>query len=176
MASAMQRSAIAKLPQNQALKRAVLRQAPISRTISTQVLSAEEAQEQLNKKRNLRPNSPWMIYEKQLTSATSLANRGTGVGMSGGFYALFLAHLAAPLVGIEFGSETMLSLWESVHPHVQTTVKSIVALPFTYHVINGFRHLAWDTGFLLDLKKSYIAAYSVMAASVASAAALVAWF
>lgn len=47
-------------------------------------LSAAEAHSQLQDKRLARPNSPWHIYKPQLTSVTSLANRGTGVFLSAG--------------------------------------------------------------------------------------------
>ena len=58
--------------------------AHLHRDITTQSLSPAENLELLNKQRALRPNSPWHIYQPQLTSVSSVMNRVTGAGLSVG--------------------------------------------------------------------------------------------
>jgi len=43
-----------------------------------------QALEFLNQRRAERPSSPWHIYQPQLTSMSSIANRATGAGLSAG--------------------------------------------------------------------------------------------
>lgn len=57
---------------------------PRCRGITTSTVSPTEELALLNKQRNLRPNSPWHIYQPQLTAITSIANRATGAGLSVG--------------------------------------------------------------------------------------------
>jgi hypothetical protein len=54
------------------------------RDVSTATLTAAGNQELLDRQRALRPNSPWHIYQPQLTSLSSIANRVTGTGLSVG--------------------------------------------------------------------------------------------
>lgn len=51
-------------------------------------------------------------------------------------------------------------------------IKFYVALPVTYHTLNGIRHLAWDNGQNLELKDVYRTGYIVLALSVLSALGL----
>ena len=40
----------------------------------------------------------------------------------------------------------------SMHVAAKLEIKTAIALPFTYHSLNGLRRLAWDTGSgMLDL-------------------------
>ncbi|GAA5891388.1 hypothetical protein JCM6882_004679 [Rhodosporidiobolus microsporus] len=145
-----------------------------ARTVSTQTMSANEGYEYLNKQRALRPSSPWHIYQPQLTSLSSIANRATGAGLSAAFYALFLSHLAAPAFGANLDSATLLELFTSLPGYLQVSAKALVAGPAVYHTLNGFRHLGWDMGYFLQLKSSYMAGYVVIGASVVGTAAVLA--
>lgn len=42
----------------------------------------------------------------------------------------------------------------------------LMVLPFTYHAINGIRHLIWDMGKLLYIKQVLLSGYVVMGISV----------
>lgn len=44
----------------------------------------QQALEFLNARRAERPSSPWHIYQPQLTSMSSIANRATGAALSAG--------------------------------------------------------------------------------------------
>lgn len=106
--------------------------------VSTQPMSPEEALTELNRQRSLRPNSPWHIYQPQMTSITSIGNRVTGVGLSVGMYAIFLGHLA----GLD--SASLVAFWADLPGWFQYTVKGAIAFAGSYHTLNGIRHLAWD--------------------------------
>lgn len=41
--------------------------------------------------------------------------------------------------------------------------KSLLAVPFLLHCLNGVRHLVWDAGYGLSLKVSYITGWTVVA-------------
>lgn len=50
--------------------------------------------------------------------------------------------------------------------------KFLIAFPATYHTVNGLRHLAWDLGMFLTIKKVYTTGYAAVAlAAIAAAAA-----
>ncbi|GAA5910289.1 hypothetical protein JCM8208_003497 [Rhodotorula glutinis] len=160
----------------QALRQSAARPAAFvpARVISTQSMDNAQALEFLNQRRAERPSSPWHIYQPQLTSMSSIANRATGAGLSAAMYALFLGHLGAPLVGAELDSAAMLEAWSNLPGWAQLSAKALVAGPAAYHTLNGFRHLGWDAGYFLQLKSSYIAGYAVLGATAVSTAALLA--
>ncbi|KAK9898086.1 cytochrome b560 subunit of succinate dehydrogenase [Cystobasidium minutum MCA 4210] len=133
------------------------------RNLSTQALTDKEALELLNHQRRLRPSSPhFTIYEPQLSWLTSIANRVTGTGLSVGIYALAISYVAAPLAGLHFDSSSIISLISSLPLWAKLSAKTIVGAPFWFHTWNGMRHLSWDMGWLLDLKKSWTAGYIVL--------------
>ena len=51
----------------------------------------------------------------------------------------------------------------------KVATKFAVALPFTYHSLNGVRHLAWDTGRNLSNLAVQRSGWAVVGASVVSA-------
>lgn len=53
-------------------------------------------------------------------------------------------------------------------------IKFYIALPATYHTINGVRHLLWDSGKFLKLNEVYSTGYIAIALSIASALVLTA--
>ncbi|GAA5898696.1 succinate:quinone oxidoreductase subunit C [Sporobolomyces salmoneus] len=154
----------------QVLSRSLLR--PVSgvhaRAVSTQAMSEADNLSLLNEQRAKRPSSPWHIYQPQLTSMSSIANRATGAGLSVGFYGIFLAHLA----GVD--SATMLDTFASLPGWMQLSTKALIAGPAAYHTLNGFRHLGWDLGYFLNLKTSYMAGYVVLGSTVVATAGLLA--
>nr|BCF86793.1 succinate dehydrogenase complex subunit C [Puccinia horiana]BCF86794.1 succinate dehydrogenase complex subunit C [Puccinia horiana]BCF86795.1 succinate dehydrogenase complex subunit C [Puccinia horiana]BCF86796.1 succinate dehydrogenase complex subunit C [Puccinia horiana] len=134
--------------------------------------SEEDALNLLNEQRKLRPNSPhFTIYEPQLTWYSSFANRVTGCALSVGFYAYALGYMAMPS-SMPLDSDTIVQLVASSPEWAKVAGKAVVALPFTYHTFNGVRHLAWDMGYLLDLKTSYTAGYTVLGLTAVSTVGL----
>ncbi|XP_060079838.1 succinate dehydrogenase cytochrome b560 subunit, mitochondrial-like [Ylistrum balloti] len=122
---------------------------------------------QKNKKLN-RPLSPHLsIYRPQLTSMLSLTHRATGIAMS----------VAIPVVatGLMFAPGDFTTYLHSVHLSAGSVIacKYIVAFPFTYHYVNGIRHLAWDWAKGFSLKETYNSGYLVVTLSFLITAALV---
>ncbi|CAD6976804.1 unnamed protein product [Tilletia controversa] len=134
-------------------------------------LSQDESLELLNKQRSLRPTSPHLtIYQPQLTWTASIFNRMTGVGLSVLLYGWALGYLAAPYVGLDTVlSSAYLAEFASHMPFwLKTAVKAPLAVAASFHTLNGFRHLAWDFGYLLSLRAAYISGYTVIAGTVVS--------
>ncbi|GAA5998279.1 protein SHH3 [Rhodotorula paludigena] len=161
---------------HQLVKRTFARPAAFvpARALQTQVMTKDEGYNYLNEHRARRPSSPWHIYQPQLTSVSSIANRATGVTLSAAIYALFFGHVAAPLVGAELDSATLLEAFAALPGWTQFLAKFAVAFPASYHTLNGFRHLGWDMGYFLQLKSSYMAGYVVLGATAVSTAAILA--
>ncbi|KAF8313502.1 uncharacterized protein EI90DRAFT_3036764 [Cantharellus anzutake] len=127
----------------------------------------------LNSQRLRRPSSPhFTIYQPQLTWLLSIVHRVAGVGLSVGLYGFLLGYLAAPVLGIPFDSTHIIEYVHGVPDWVKYTGKAIVAFPFTFHSLNGLRHLSWDLGAFLSVRSVYRTGYTVIAASIASGIAL----
>ncbi|POW21305.1 hypothetical protein PSHT_02519 [Puccinia striiformis] len=157
--------------------------------------SEEDALKLLNQQRKLRPSSPhFTIYEPQyrkssnwlrfiirfsanLSPKRSIMRNNLRVdwGFSLffiGFYAYALGYMALPN-SMPLDSETVVQFVASSPEWAKVAGKAVVALPFTYHTFNGVRHLAWDMGYLLDLKTSYTAGYTVLGLTAVSTVGLV---
>ena len=52
---------------------------------------------------------------------------------------------------------------------VLSTAKFLIAFPFSYHLLNGVRHLIWDVGYLWTIKEINISCYIVVVLALALA-------
>jgi len=164
---------LARVPQSVTRSVAPGSLAIVARHIQIESVPAS-SEEILNRQRLRRPSSPhFTIYQPQITWIASIANRVTGVGLSVGLYGFLIAYLAAPIAGIPLDSAHIVEFVQGVPEWLKYSAKGIIALPFTFHSINGLRHLSWDVGKFLSVKAVYRTGYTVVAASVASAIALV---
>jgi len=146
------------------------------RYLQTETLSTSGQQDLLNSQRLKRPSSPHMtIYQPQLSWIGSIANRFTGVGLSILLYGFSISYIAAPAFGAAFDSASIVSLVQTLPEWAKVTGKVILAAPFTYHSINGLRHLGWDMGKLLTVRSAWRSGYTVIAATAISTIALVLW-
>lgn len=116
-----------------------------------------------------RPLSPHIqIYRWQITMASSILHRATGVALGAG--TLLLAWwLVAAATGAQY--------YAFVHMVLGSWLGRLVLLGFTwalfYHLCNGIRHLAWDVGYGYD---KAVATRSAWAAVIgATLLTLVAW-
>nr|XP_012139786.1 PREDICTED: succinate dehydrogenase cytochrome b560 subunit, mitochondrial-like [Megachile rotundata] len=117
-----------------------------------------------------RPMSPHLtIYQVQLTSLLSITHRTTGIILSTYAMVFGLGTLLIP-GGIPCLIEMITDLGLSAP--VLFTAKTLLALPATYHTLNGFRHLAWDLGMFLTIKEVYSTGYAVSVLAVISAVIL----
>ena len=109
-----------------------------------------------------RPLSPHLqVYRWQLTSVLSIVHRATGVALTAGTL-LLVWWLAAAAEGPD------------AYDRVQVFIGSWIGLVLLfgwsvalfYHLVNGLRHLWWDTGRGLELRSVYAGGYAVLAATV----------
>jgi len=88
-----------------------------------------------------RPLSPFMSYRWQYTMALSFLHRFTGCALSVGLL-LFVYWLAAVA-----GGATAYAKAQGVFAHPLTKLVLVgFSFAFFYHLLNGVRHLVWDTG------------------------------
>jgi len=118
-----------------------------------------------------RPISPFMIgpyYRPQLTSMMSIAHRATGV---------FLSLVGAPLLlwwisAVSSGPEAYLAFLAHFDNWAGKLGVLACLFSLSYHLLNGVRHLVWDSGHALDLKSAYSLGWLVLAATILLTAGL----
>jgi succinate dehydrogenase / fumarate reductase cytochrome b subunit len=109
-----------------------------------------------------RPLSPHLqIYRPQLTSVLSILHRMTGILLGGGAVALVLWLVAAACGGDAFACAQALA---------GSILGRVLLFGFTlcvvYHLLNGIRHLVWDSGRGLELDAVYLSGRLVVAGTV----------
>ncbi|GAU87554.1 hypothetical protein RvY_00384 [Ramazzottius varieornatus] len=118
-----------------------------------------------------RPLSPHIsIYQPQLPWLMSITHRVSGVALSLG---LSLASVGILLASHDFVHYVDVIRSMHLNPYLIMTVKFGAAWFFTYHYLNGVRHLFWDNGKGFKLPEVYRSGYAVLALSLLTAAYLV---
>lgn len=120
-------------------------------------------------KPNQRPVSPFMIgpyYKPQLTSLMSITHRATGV---------FLSVVGVPLLlwwimATASGPESFASFESFTDSLLGKLFLLGTVLCMCYHLLNGIRHLVWDTGRALEIEAAYRAGWAVLVGTVLLAA------
>ncbi|KAI9744213.1 MAG: hypothetical protein M1818_002365 [Claussenomyces sp. TS43310] len=146
--------------------------APISsiRPVSTQKLTPADSYQILVEQRKRRPTSPHLsIYRPQITWFASGFNRITGITLSAGFYVFGTAYLVAPLFGWHLESASLAAAFGAWPVAAKVATKFALAFPFTYHSLNGVRHLVWDTASQFSNKQVIRSGWTVVGLSVTSA-------
>jgi len=118
--------------------------------------------------RGNRPLSPHLqIYRWQITMAMSILHRATGLGLLLGGV-LVVWWLLAAATGPEY--------FDFVDGLITSWLGLLVLLGLTwalcYHLLNGIRHLVWDTGRGFDLETSDKSGMAVAVGSVVLTALL----
>jgi succinate dehydrogenase (ubiquinone) cytochrome b560 subunit len=140
-------------------------------------MKPSDSYEILVAQRKNRPSSPHLsIYKWQVPWILSITNRLTGAVLSGGFYIFGSAYLIAPLVGWNLSSASMAAAFAGWPVIAKVAAKSLLAWPFTFHGINGIRHLVWDSGRSFANQTVIRTGWTVVGLSVVSAIGLVAFF
>lgn len=107
---------------------------------------------------NKRPLSPHLqIYKPQLTSVMSISHRFTGVILS---MLLILVPLFFFLLAL--GDEYFTILVIILDHFLVKLILYGAIFVISYHLLNGIRHLFWDMGIGLSIKKSYMSGYLVI--------------
>ena len=113
-----------------------------------------------------RPLSPFLtVYRWQYSMALSILHRVTGCALSVGLL-LFVYWLVAAASGPE-AYETARRFF--AHPLV-TALLIGFSLAFFYHLLNGVRHLTWDTGHGLERKAARLSGWIVFLGALAATA------
>ena len=110
-----------------------------------------------------RPLSPHIqIYRWQITMVLSIAHRFTGIALGVG--ALVLVYW---LSAASYGPDS----FSTAQSLVASPLGILLLLGWTFalyfHLCNGIRHLAWDTGWGFELARMRATGWSVIVASVA---------
>jgi succinate dehydrogenase / fumarate reductase cytochrome b subunit len=116
-----------------------------------------------------RPLSPHLqIYQRQLTSVTSILHRFTGIGLAVG-----LLYLTCWLTAAASGLEAFDRLQSFNGSIIGRLLLLGWTVAFFYHLLNGIRHLAWDAGWGFELPTAYKTGYAVLIGT--AALTLLAW-
>ena len=114
-----------------------------------------------------RPLSPHLsIYRWPITMATSILHRATGVAMAVGFIVF---------VGWLFDAASGPDVYALFLGAMDTTIGRLLLIgwsyAFFYHLLNGIRHLVWDTGRGFEKGQASASAWFVIVTSVVLTAA-----
>ena len=99
-----------------------------------------------------RPISPHLqIYKPQITSILSISHRFTGI-------ILYLSTLIVTLwlFSVAFNNELKIILDNFFYSYLGKTILFFITFSFTYHFLNGLRHLIWDSGLGFEIKNVYL--------------------
>ena len=115
------------------------------------------------KKQDL-PLSPHLqIYKPQITSLLSISHRISGVALN-----FVLVILVLGLLCITLGESYFELLISLINSFPIKIIIFLAILGFSYHFLNGIRHIIWDFGFLLGNRSSGISGYIIIATSFIS--------
>ena len=101
-------------------------------------------------------------YKPQLTSLMSITHRASGV---------FLSIVGAPLllwwlIAVSSGPQAYGVLLGFMDSLIGQLVLIATITCMSFHLINGVRHLVWDTGRALEIKTAYTAGWLVLIGTV----------
>ncbi|KZS16392.1 Succinate dehydrogenase cytochrome b560 subunit, mitochondrial [Daphnia magna] len=120
------------------------------------------------KNKNLkRPLSPHLsIHVAWSNMILSMTHRFTGI-----FLFAIPFGLASVAILLPESYPDYLGMLEDMHLNqfIIATTKFLIALPFSFHFLNGIRHLIWDTGHWLTIKEVNWSGYIIVVLAVALA-------
>lgn len=108
-----------------------------------------------------RPLSPFMQYRWQYTNTLSILHRITGVLLSLGFF-LLVYWLAAIAAGPGPYARAIAIL---ATPPAQLALLG-TSVAFSYHLLNGVRHLVWDSGHGFEKSTARASGWTVAVSAV----------
>ena len=119
-----------------------------------------------------RPLSPFMLgqtYRFQITSLMSILHRISGVVLFVGAFGLAWWLLAAAA-----GGEASASAAACLASPLGKLALFGFSLCLVYHLLNGIRHMLWDSGWGFELPEVYRSGYTVFVLTVVLTAVI--WF
>lgn len=122
-----------------------------------------------------RPLSPFMIgpyYRPQLTSVLSITHRITGILLAVGAFGL-----GGWLLAVAGGPAAYATFAECAGGVLGRLAVAGLTFSLIYHWLNGLRHLLWDVGWGLEIRRAYATGWAVVAlAAVGTIGVLMAAF
>ena len=113
-----------------------------------------------------RPLSPFLtVYRWQYTMALSILHRVTGCALSVGL--LLLVYWLVAAASGAGAYETARHFF--AHPLVRILLIGF-SFAFFYHLLNGARHMTWDTGHGLERKAARLSGWIVFLGAIATTA------
>ncbi len=105
-----------------------------------------------------RPLSPHLqVYKPQITSVLSILHRMTGI-----LLAAFAVGWVAWLIALNRGEDTLAAM-QSLLSSIPGVVLAVLATwTLFYHLLNGVRHLVWDSGRGLELGTARLSGWMVV--------------
>ena len=116
-----------------------------------------------------RPLSPFLLYRWQYTMALSILHRITGCALAVGMV-LLVYWLVAAAYGAEVYAQAQKVF---AHPLIRAALVAF-SFAFFFHLLNGARHLVWDTGHGFEKKNARISGWLAFLGAVALTAFF--WF
>ena len=119
------------------------------------------------------PNRPLsqhlQVYRWQITMLMSILHRATGIALVVGAFGL-----AWWLLAVAAGGDAYASAAACLASPLGKLALFGFSLALVYHLLNGIRHLMWDSGWGFELPEVYRSGYTVIALAVVLTAAI--WF
>lgn len=110
------------------------------------------------------PLSPHLqIYKPQITSILSITHRITGFALN-----FSLIVLVIGLLCISSGEIYYLIYMSILKTLPLKIIFFLTILGFTYHLLNGFRHILWDFGLFLENRSASVFGFFVVILSLLS--------
>jgi succinate dehydrogenase / fumarate reductase cytochrome b subunit len=103
-----------------------------------------------------------MHYRWQYSNTLSILHRISGLGLA----AAGLVLLIYWLVAAASGEEAYARAQEVFASPVVTVLLFLVSLAFFYHMLNGIRHLVWDTGRGLERQTARKSGWAVFISAI----------
>tara|TARA_B100001029_G_C15007647_1_gene422141 strand:+ start:159 stop:542 length:384 start_codon:yes stop_codon:yes gene_type:complete len=108
------------------------------------------------------PISPHLqIYKPQITSILSITHRVTGFCLN-----LILILILLWLTSLSFGENMYNYYMKLMGFFPLRVIIFFTILGFSYHMLNGIRHIFWDFGLFIENKSATIFGYSVVIISI----------
>lgn len=108
-----------------------------------------------------RPLSPHLgIYRWQLTMTLSILHRATGIALAAGTILI-----CAALLALAAGPQTYAVVQTFCASKIGVFLLAGWSWSLCFHLCNGIRHLAWDTGWGFEIPKAYFTGWSVVIVS-----------
>ena len=110
-----------------------------------------------------RPISPHLqIYKPQITSILSISHRFTGI-------ILYLSNFLISfwLFCTAFNNNLNIILNNFFFSNFGKIILFFITFSFTYHLLNGIRHLVWDFGYGFNIKNVYLTGFIIIILTLA---------